>query len=54
MLFVADDIKELRSKVTSKGGTTESALRIFEKNDFSKIIKDAIKAAKNKSIEIAR
>ena len=54
MLFVTDDIKELRSKVTSKGGTTESALRIFEKNEFSKIIKDAIKAARKKSIEISK
>jgi len=54
MLFVTDDIKDLRSKVTSKGGTTEAALQIFEKNEFSKIIKNAIKAARKKSIEISK
>jgi pyrroline-5-carboxylate reductase len=53
MLFVTENINDLRSKVTSKKGTTEAALKIFEKNNFNKIIKDAIKSAKDKSIDIA-
>ena len=53
MLFVTENINDLRSKVTSKKGTTEAALKIFEKNNFNKIIKDAIKGAKNNSIDIA-
>jgi pyrroline-5-carboxylate reductase len=53
MLFVTENINDLRSKVTSKGGTTEAALKIFEENNFNKIIKDAIKGARKKSIDIS-
>ena len=35
MLFITEDIKELRSKVTSKGGTTEAAIKTLEENNFS-------------------
>ena len=54
MLFLNDDIKKLRSKVTSKGGTTEAAITIFEENKLSETIKKAIESAKNKSIEISK
>ena len=54
MLFLNDDIKKLRSKVTSKGGTTEAAIKIFEENKLSETIKKAIESAKNKSIEISK
>ena len=54
MLFLNEDIKKLRSKVTSKGGTTEAAIKIFEENKLSEIIKKAIESAKNKSIEISK
>jgi len=44
---------ELRSNVTSPGGTTEAALNIFLKdNNFKKIISDGVEAAKKRSIEL--
>jgi pyrroline-5-carboxylate reductase len=54
MLFLNEDIKKLRSKVTSKGGTTEAAIKIFQENKLSETIKKAIESAKNKSIEISK
>jgi len=54
MLFLNEDIKKLRSKITSKGGTTEAAIKIFEDNKLSETIKKAIESAKNKSIEISK
>jgi pyrroline-5-carboxylate reductase len=54
MLFLNEDIKKLRSRVTSKGGTTEAAITIFEENKLSETIKKAIESAKNKSIEISK
>jgi pyrroline-5-carboxylate reductase len=54
MLFLNEDIKKLRSKVTSKGGTTEAAIKIFEENKLSETIKKGIESAKNKSIEISK
>lgn len=44
--------KELRQKVTSKGGTTESAIKVFEENNFKQIIKNAIQKAYNKALEL--
>src|SRR3990167_6675283 len=40
-----EPINELRKRVTSKKGTTEAALNIFEANDFHKIIQNAMNAA---------
>ena len=54
MLFLNEDIKKLRSKVTSKGGTTEAAIKIFKENKLSETIKKAVESAKNKSIEISK
>ena len=54
MLFITEDIKELRSKVTSKGGTTEAAIKTLEENNFSKILKKAINNARRKSLEISK
>ena len=44
--------KELKEAVTSKGGTTEAALKYLEENGFDKIFKDALEAAKNRSEEL--
>ncbi len=47
------DVVELRKNVTSPKGTTEAALNVFSKdNIFANIIKDAVKAAKNRAIEL--
>ena len=43
------DPADLRGKVTSKGGTTEAAIKVFEKNSIDKIITDALRAAKRKA-----
>lgn len=44
--------KELRERVTSKGGTTEAALKVLEKNYFSKIFKKALGAAHKRAGEL--
>jgi len=48
----ADD---LRSRVTSKGGTTEAAMKVFLKdNAIGKLMKDALIAAKKRAQELAK
>ncbi len=54
MLLVSEDIKKLRKQVTSEGGTTEAAIKIFEERNFSKIIEDAIKEAAKKSLDMSK
>ena len=44
---------ELRKKVTSPGGTTEAALKIFEQGKFEQLIAAAIKRACNRSRELS-
>lgn len=46
--------EELRKQVTSPGGTTEAALKIFEKKEFVKLVNYAIKAAHKRSKELSR
>ena len=44
------DFQKSINQVASKGGTTEEALKVFEKNDqLFKIIVNAVKAATSKS-----
>ena len=44
---------ELRRKVTSPGGTTEAALKVFAANNFSQLITDALTAARDRSQELS-
>ena len=44
---------ELRRKVTSPGGTTEAALRVFTARNFSQLVTDALVAAWNKSKDMS-
>lgn len=46
------DLALLREQVTSKGGTTEAALQVFEAGEAAKIVKKAIKAATKRSKEL--
>lgn len=46
--------ERLRARVTSKGGTTEAALRIFESRNFKGIVKEAVKEAYVRSKELSR
>ncbi|MCF6319545.1 MAG: pyrroline-5-carboxylate reductase [Proteobacteria bacterium] len=49
-----DDISVLRKKVTSPNGTTEAALKSFENNGLEEAIKQAIKAANDRSIQLSK
>ena len=44
---------ELRARVTSKGGTTAAAIASFEANGFNQIVSEALRAAYNRSAELA-
>ena len=44
----------LRTRVTSKGGTTEAAFKILESKKFKNIIKEAVEAAQKRSKELAK
>ena len=48
------NLKEEISKVSSKGGTTEAALKVFEKENLSLIFNQAIEAAHARSKEISQ
>jgi pyrroline-5-carboxylate reductase len=54
-LLAADTgtLSQQRAAVTSKGGTTERALRALEEGGFQKLIASAVKAGTARSVEIA-
>ncbi|MBL7070686.1 MAG: pyrroline-5-carboxylate reductase [Candidatus Omnitrophica bacterium] len=45
--------ESLRKRVTSKGGTTEAAFKVFEDRRLDGIIRDGIKAAEKRSRELS-
>lgn len=49
-----EEPEDLRKRVTSKGGTTEAALKVMEYKKIKKIIKDAVKAAQKRSGELSK
>ena len=52
-LHSAEDVTELRRKVTSPGGTTAAALAQFEKDNFKAIVARAVTEARKRSEELA-
>jgi pyrroline-5-carboxylate reductase len=44
---------ELRRKVTSPGGTTEAALKVFAAREFGRIVEQALRAARDRSRELS-
>ncbi|RKY07551.1 MAG: pyrroline-5-carboxylate reductase [Planctomycetota bacterium] len=44
---------ELRRKVTSPGGTTEAALKVFAEQEFSRLVSKALTAARDRSKELS-
>jgi len=48
-----DDAATLRSKVTSRGGTTAAAIASFENNHFMSIVEQALTAARDRAIALA-
>ena len=47
-------LSELRERVTSKGGTTAAGLAVFEKSDFSNVVRQALEAAYTRAKELER
>jgi pyrroline-5-carboxylate reductase len=45
---------DLRRNVTSKGGTTEQAIKVFEENGLARIAGEAVKAAYRRSKELGQ
>ena len=50
---MGEDPSVLRKKVTSKGGTTEAAFKVFKKKKLESIVLAGIKAAKKRSKELS-
>jgi len=48
-----EDIIALRERVTSKGGTTEKAIKYFESSNFNQLVKNAMQEAHDRSITLA-
>jgi pyrroline-5-carboxylate reductase len=48
-----EPVEKLKQNVTSRGGTTQAALQIFEQGQFSELVKKAMLAAKQRAEEIA-
>jgi pyrroline-5-carboxylate reductase len=47
-------VAELRRNVTSKGGTTEQALKVFEESGLAQIVDKAVKAACRRAAELGK
>ena len=45
---------DLRAKVTSKGGTTQAAMDVFQKHQLEKVFKSALDAAKKRAKELSK
>ncbi len=48
-----EDPATLRQKVTSPGGTTEAALKVFAEKGISAMVQQAIAAARNRGKELS-
>jgi pyrroline-5-carboxylate reductase len=53
LISAKEDAEALRKKVTSKGGTTEAAFHVFKEEGLEEIIRDGIKAARDRSKELS-
>ncbi len=54
MLERYQDPALLRERVTSPGGTTAAALKVFEDRDFAAMIAEALSAASRRSVELGQ
>lgn len=55
LLVASEEMPELlRQRVTSRGGTTEAAIKIFERNRTKGIIANAVRAAVKRSKELSK
>lgn len=46
--------EQLRKRVTSPGGTTQQAIQTFEQGGFAELVASALKAARDRSIEMSK
>ena len=53
-LLSASDLAELRTQVTSPGGTTEQALNTFKQGKLEELVQAAMNAAKQRLIELSK
>ena len=49
-----EDPAALRKKVTSKGGTTEAAFKVFERQGLGRILREGIRAAARRAKELSK
>ncbi|TEA72295.1 pyrroline-5-carboxylate reductase [Allopusillimonas ginsengisoli] len=49
----SEDLVTLRERVTSKGGTTAAALDVFNQEGFGAIVRQAMKAARERAAELS-
>ncbi len=49
-----EDIASLRARVTSKGGTTEQAIKVLQDQDFQGLFEKALSAAQQRSASLAK
>ncbi|MCB1229757.1 MAG: pyrroline-5-carboxylate reductase [Verrucomicrobiae bacterium] len=54
LLKTGESPAQLRENVTSPNGTTFAALESFRANDFDRIVREAVKAARDRSVELGR
>lgn len=50
----SDSLAELRKKITSPGGTTEQAIRVFEQGRLRALVLEAMTAAQERAIELGK
>lgn len=48
------DAATLRAQVTSPGGTTEQALKVFQEQGLGRLVTEALRAAQTRSRELAK
>jgi pyrroline-5-carboxylate reductase len=54
LLAGKEEPQALRAKVTSKGGTTEAAVKVFDSKKLKDIVREAVKAASDRSKELSK
>ncbi|NNE93389.1 MAG: pyrroline-5-carboxylate reductase [Verrucomicrobiales bacterium] len=54
LLETGESPAQLRENVTSPNGTTFAALESFRANDFERIVREAVKAAMDRSVELGK
>jgi pyrroline-5-carboxylate reductase len=52
-MALGKDVVSLRQQVTSRGGTTEQAIKSFQQNNLQQVVLEAANAAARRSIELA-